>query len=103
MKTIVDFDATNRAAIPVLHAVLARLLPGGTIIAGEYVVRNPKPADKHAGSFKINLRSGRWADFATGDRGGDVVSLIAFLEDIPQADAARLLGKMLGLEESRNA
>jgi hypothetical protein len=47
---------------------------------------------------KINLRTGRWADFATDDRGGDPVSLVAFLEDVSQPEAARRLARMLGLD-----
>jgi hypothetical protein len=54
-------------------------------------------ADRHAGSFKVNLRTGRWADFATGDRGGDPVSLVAYLEGVTQGEAARLVSVMLGL------
>ena len=37
-------------------------------------------------------------DFATGDKGGDPVSLVAYLADVSQGEAARLLAKMLGLE-----
>ena len=40
---------------------------------------NPTRPDRRAGSFKVNLRTGRWADFATGDKGGDAVSLAAYL------------------------
>ena len=29
----------------------------------EYVVRNPIRADRTAGSFLVNVRSGKWADF----------------------------------------
>ena len=43
-------------------------------------------------------RAGSWADFATGDKGGDPVSLVAYIENIAQGDAARLLAKLLGLE-----
>lgn len=93
-----DFVAVNNAALPILHAILKRLLPDGKVVAGEYTARNPTRADRSPGSFKINLRSGRWADFATGDKGGDVVSLIAFLEGCSQGKAARLLAQMLGME-----
>jgi hypothetical protein len=31
------------------------------------------------GSFKVNLRSGRWADFANDQKGGDAISLAAHL------------------------
>jgi hypothetical protein len=61
------------------------------------VVLNPIRADRRLGSFKINVRTGRWADFATGDKGGDPVSLVAYLEGVSQVEAARLLGRMLGL------
>ncbi len=93
-----DFGAVNSAALPALPAILRRLAPGGKIMAGEYIARNPVRADRCAGSFKINLRSGRWADFATDARGGDVVSLVAYLEGKSQIDAARLLAGMLGLK-----
>jgi hypothetical protein len=94
----IDFRSINQAAVPALPAILARLLPGGKISGGEYVVRNPARADRRPGSFKINLRSGRWSDFATGDRGGDPVSLVAYLENVSQGEAARMLARMLGLE-----
>jgi hypothetical protein len=92
-----DFDAINRAALPALPAILTRLVPGGKIIGDEYVARNPTRADRHVGSFKINVKSGRWADFATGDKGGDIVSLVAYLEGVNQGKAARLLACMLGM------
>jgi hypothetical protein len=46
------------------------------------------------------VKTGRWADFATGDRGGDPVSLAAFLAGIGQAEAARRLAAMLELSAS---
>lgn len=97
MGTKLDFGSANRAALAALPAVLHRLLPGGKIISAEYVVRNPKRADRSPGSFKINLRSGRWCDFATGDKGGDPVSLVAYVEGVSQGEAARLLAEMLGV------
>jgi hypothetical protein len=97
MAAYLDFDAINRAALAALPAILARLVPGGKTIAGEYTARNPVRADRSPGSFKINMRSGRWADFATGDKGGDPVSLVAYLEGVTQGEAARLLAGMLGM------
>jgi hypothetical protein len=94
----IDFAAINRAAISALPAILARLVPGGKRIGGEHVVLNPIRADRRLGSFKINLRTGRWADFATGDAGGDPVSLVAYLEGCSQGEAARRLARMLGLD-----
>jgi len=97
-RRAVDFPAVNRAAIAALPGVLARIVPGGKILGHEYTTLNPTRADKRAGSFKINLQTGRWADFATGDCGGDPVSLCAYVEGVSQGEAARRLARMLGLE-----
>lgn len=63
----VDFDRVNRSALTALPALLARWLPDGRQIGRECVACNPCRADRSPGSFKINMRSGRWSDFATGD------------------------------------
>jgi hypothetical protein len=63
----IDFAAINRAAISALPAILARPVPGGKRIGGEYVVLNPTRADRRLGSFEVNMRAGAWSDFATGD------------------------------------
>ena len=63
----------------------------------EYVALNPTRADRRPGSFKVNIRTGRWADFSTGDKGGDPISLAAYLAGTGQAEAARNLAEMLGM------
>jgi hypothetical protein len=93
-----DFAEINQAALAAFPAVLAHILPGSKCVGAEIVALNPRRTDRHLGSFKINRYNGRWADFATGDRGGDPISLVAFLARVSQVDAARLLGRMLGLE-----
>jgi hypothetical protein len=94
-KQDVDFALINRAALPVLPTLLARWLPGGQRVGAEWVARNPTREDRNLGSFRINLRTGRWADFATGDKGGDVVSLSAYLFGLSQVEAARRIAIML--------
>jgi hypothetical protein len=94
----VNFEQVNSAALAVLPSLLSRWLPSGRVQGHEYVALNPKRADQRLGSFSVNLRTGRWADFATCDEGGDPVSLAAFLADISQVEAARRLATMLGLE-----
>jgi hypothetical protein len=98
MKEPIDFDAINRAALAAFPAVLTRVLPGGKRVGAEIVALNPRRADRHLGSFKVNRFNGRWGDFATGDKGGDPVSLVAYLADVSQVEAARLLAKLLGIE-----
>ena len=93
----IDFRSINKAAIAAMPAILARLLPGGKIVGREFVALNPTRADRRPGSFKINLRSGRWSDFATGDRGGDPISLVAYTEGMSQGEAARTLAQMIGI------
>lgn len=92
-----DFDAINRAALPALSAILARILPSGKVVHKEWVALNPRRNDRTFGSFKVNRYNGKWGDFATGDKGGDVVSLVAYIENVSQVEAARLLAQMLGL------
>jgi hypothetical protein len=90
--------AVNRAALAVLPALLRRWLPDGRIERNEYVALNPRRSDRRHGSFKINLRTGRWADFACEARGGDPVSLSAYLSGLSQREAALRLATMLGID-----
>ena len=98
MNGPIDFAAINRAALAAFPAVLARILPGGKRVGAEIVALNPRRADRRLGSFKVNRYNGRWADFASGHKGGDPISLVAYLADVSQGEAARLLAQMLGLE-----
>ncbi len=66
----VNFNRINQTALADLPSALRFWLPDGKVIGGELVARNPTRADRRAGSFKVNVRSGKWADFATCDRGG---------------------------------
>ena len=93
----VDFASVNAAALEALPGLLDRWLPDGRRQGAEWVATNPTRADRRRGSFSVNTRTGRWADFATGDRGGDVVSLAAYLHGLNQGEAARKLAAMLGL------
>jgi hypothetical protein len=83
-----------------LPALCQRWLPGGKFIGREYVVRNPRRNDQRPGSFAVNVRTGRWADFASGEKGGDPVSLAAFIFNLKQGEAARRLATMLNMPEA---
>jgi hypothetical protein len=89
------FEAVRAAADPVIPALVNRWLPDGRRQGREWVARNPRRYDRDLGSFKVNLRTGKWADFATGDKGGDLISLVAYVEGLTQAQAARLLAREL--------
>lgn len=62
-------------------------LPNGRREDNEYTALNPTRNDKNLGSFKISLKSGKWIDFATGDKGGDIISLYAYVNGITQSEA----------------
>jgi hypothetical protein len=98
----IDFQRINDAARAALPSLLGRWLPGGCLCGREYVVRNPRRADRHPGSFCINAATGRWSDFATGDKGGDPISLAAYLAGISQTEAAERLAEMFGIEVRRH-
>jgi len=94
----IDFSRIAEAATRSAPAILARWLPDGKARAGEWVARNPTRADHKPGSFKVNMTSGRWGDFATGDKGGDLVSLAAYLFRLRQDEAALRVAEMLGID-----
>jgi hypothetical protein len=93
----VDFDGVNRVALTHLTSLVRTWLPDGARRGHEWVARNPRRADRHPGSFSVNLTNGKWADFAVGDKGGDPVSLAAYVFNTSQADAARTLAIALGV------
>jgi hypothetical protein len=93
----IDFERINRVALLALPVLLRRWLPDGRLHGREFIARNPTRNDRHAGSFSINVATGAWADFATGDKGGDVVSLFAYLRGVRQGDAASELARLLGI------
>ena len=94
----VYFVTVNATCLANFASLLATWLPAGRRIGAEWVARNPKRADRRAGSFKVNMATGRWADFATLDAGGDPVSLYAYLNDLSQVEAARELIDAWGMQ-----
>jgi hypothetical protein len=94
----IDFQTIRAVALRNGLTICKRIVPGGRVTGFEYVVKNPKRIDRHIGSFKINLRTGHWADFATNERGGDLIALVAWRYDVSQSEAARRLASFLLLE-----
>jgi hypothetical protein len=99
----IDFTRVNAAALAALPAILARILPSGKPVHKEWIALNPRRVDRSLGSFKVNRFNCKWADFATGDKGGDPVSLVAYIEGVSQVETARLLARMLGIDLGGNS
>ena len=97
-RTLDAIRSVSAFALQHAPALVAELLPEGRRQGSEWWSRNPTRADRSAGSFSVSLVDGRWHDFASGDRGGDLVSLAAFLWGVRQTDAARDLAHRLGLD-----
>ena len=74
--------------------ILKRLVGKGKIEGSDYVALNPRRSDKKAGSFRIDIASGKFHDFATGDRGGGIIDLAAFVYDCDLLTAAQKLQQL---------
>jgi hypothetical protein len=102
MVPSLDFAAVNSAALARLPEVLARLLPGGRAVGPEWHAGSLRgdPGD----SLRVRMRgerAGRWADFATGEKGGDPVSLAAAVARTRQIEGAKQLARLLGIDATR--
>lgn len=87
------------AALARFDAVVDWLgIGGGKMQGPEYLTLNPNRTDTKPGSFSVNRNTGHWGDFATGDKGGDLVSLAAYLRSEKQGAAAVALAGLLGIE-----
>lgn len=91
-----DFAAINRAALARIEGLLPWLTPQGCMRGNEWVALNPTRNDRKPGSFSINTLTGMWCDFATGDKGSDVVSYCAYVKEVSQYEAALMLSDALG-------
>jgi putative DNA primase/helicase len=96
-----DFARTAAAALAAFDHVMTALgLTDGKRSGPEFLPLNPRRADSKPGSFSINSTTGAWADFATGDAGGDLVALAAYCRNEAQGEAARWLSGLLGLGDA---
>ena len=97
----VDFQSIAQRALDHSETLLCEWLPDGKRQGQEFVARNPTRDDLRPGSFKINLDSGLWLDAATGDKGGDLISLYAYLHRCNQPDSARSIADRLGIADQQ--
>ena len=91
------FERVGRAALPLVTVILDRLGVTHRQAGQELLMLNPRRDDRNFGSFAINLKTGRWSEFATNESGGDVISLVAYIRGSRQSDAAKELASMLGV------
>lgn len=94
-----SFADVKAASLKNIERVLAHWLPNGKRVDGgkEYTAPNPTRTDKRAGSLKVNLNKGTWADFATGDKGGDLIDLVRYLDGGTDVEACAKLTELLSV------
>jgi len=66
-------------------------LPGGKLLNNEFECGDLTGVAGQ--SLKVNILNGMWCDFATGEAGGDLISLYAAIQDCTMGDAYKILSK----------
>ena len=92
----IDFAALNAALLDRVESLLLRWLPHGVERNGRWYVGDfdGSPGE----SANVNMRTGQWIDNAApeDEKGGDLISLYARLNNLSNAAAARELMEELG-------
>lgn len=97
-STVQKIQQVAIAALNDAETLLAEWLPDGVRQGSEWVARNTARDDQGKGSFGVSLASGKWNDFADSDaHGGDLVSLLSYLQGCRQVEAAMQIDQRLGL------
>jgi putative DNA primase/helicase len=96
---VINFKEINERTIPHIEAILSQLKIETRLTGKELQFINPLRNDSDFGSASINVESGMWADFAEADdqkaKGGDLISLVAYLTGTSQSLAAEKLQSFL--------
>lgn len=99
--TPIDFAGLAAGLLDRAEFWVAQWLPDGQRRGSEYTCGSLIGGAGQ--SCSVNLRSGAWADFATGDKGGDLISLYAAIRGIGMGQAARDLMEQLGWQRQQPA
>ncbi|WBM43105.1 virulence protein E [Comamonas aquatica] len=93
----IQYKALADALLPMADTLVPQWLSGGQRIGHEW--KCGSLAGEAGGSTSINLVTGAWADFATGEQGGDLLGLYAAIHSLTMAQAAVQLARELHLED----
>jgi uncharacterized protein (DUF927 family) len=92
-----NFQKIAAAALGCFDQIMQLLGLSGKRSGREFLPRNPNRVDSKPGSFSINTESGAWADFAADVKGGDLISLAAYIRGGSNSEAAVWLAEVLNL------
>ncbi len=90
----IDFSGLNESLLGRAETLVPQWLPGGKRRGREWVCGSLQGGE--GDSTSVNLHTGAWADFASDERGGDLVSLYAAIHNMSNGAAARELMRELG-------
>lgn len=93
----IKFEALASALLDRAEALVAQWLPGGKREGREY--KCGSLSGGAGSSCSVNLTNGRWSDFATDEKGGDLIALYAAINGLDMGAAAVQLARELGLED----
>lgn len=85
----IAFEALAGELLARGHELLAEWFPNGRRVGREWCVGDME--GNPGQSLKINLDSGLWADYATGQKGRDLIALYAAMRHIGNGEAAKQL------------
>lgn len=97
-----DFDKINAEAMALFASLVRTWLPDGSLQGREWMPRNPTRNDRHPGSFLINIDTGCFYDFATGEGGRGAIALYAYINKVSYYKAAEMLAHELGIVSQKN-
>lgn len=96
---MIDFKELGQALLNDSGHLLTEWLPGGKLLGKEWTCGDLLGGEGK--SCKINIESGAWQDFQTGEKGGDLISLYAAIKKVTQIEAAKELSEKYNIAESK--
>lgn len=93
----IKFKELADALLSRSEQLLAAWLSGGKRNGHEWVCGSL--AGEEGTSLSVNINTGMWSDFATGEKGGDLVSLYAAINNLTMGKAALNVARDEGLED----
>ena len=91
----IDFDDINAKLHGNIEHYCHSWLPGGKVKGGNYRIGG---IDGSLGSsMSVSLKTGKWYDHATDDKGGDLISLYAAVHNLTQGEAAKELSSEVNI------
>src|SRR5690606_9088889 len=92
-----DFKRISSLALAQAETVVSHFALDGKLVNREWVARNPNRDDASAGSFSVIVDTGLWSDFATDEKGNDLVGYVACAQRLTQGDTYKALAHFLGV------